>query len=334
MQLTTDEWVWVSFDQTDKSLVGVPADFIFDEHVTNLNYASVGAGLTDTIGASGKVEFWHHCYTTSPGPTFNFDDSLTSTPDCYGSMQVHDATLGTLIAFNGWSHTSWCDVELGIGAGVHPDGTYNNNCADYPNAIIQTYVKEGVDVNCVGSWSDWSMCSEECGTGTQTQTYSITTPLEHGGDACLHLDGDVQHQSCNIQNCETECGTDCFGSEGCLTDGGLCVAYFCRGVDDTTCDCFGSEWESVTYDQWHGGWCSDINSNLQDVGGFHGWCGSTNMDCPAVTGHNSAWHVVKDDEVYYAGPSTSSQGTSCTNWNGLAFTANLHRISACVKMSP
>ena len=55
-------------------------------------------------------------------------------------------------------------------------------------------------VDCV--WSDfgeWTACSEECGTGTQTRTRTEETAAEHGGAEC---DGDSEEtQDCNTHDC-------------------------------------------------------------------------------------------------------------------------------------
>ncbi len=48
-------------------------------------------------------------------------------------------------------------------------------------------------------FSDWSQCSAECGTGTQTRTRTEKTAAEHGGAAC---NGDaIETQDCNTHEC-------------------------------------------------------------------------------------------------------------------------------------
>ena len=55
-------------------------------------------------------------------------------------------------------------------------------------------------VPCEGSWSAWTECTELCG-GTQSRTYSITTPAVGTGIACEAAHGESQSRSCNTQPC-------------------------------------------------------------------------------------------------------------------------------------
>jgi len=50
--------------------------------------------------------------------------------------------------------------------------------------------------NC-GDWSSWSTCSQTCGLGVQTQTYSATNT----GTGCQWADGQSQTQPCQVQSC-------------------------------------------------------------------------------------------------------------------------------------
>ncbi len=52
------------------------------------------------------------------------------------------------------------------------------------------------NANCVGSWSSWE--PENCPTGTQTRTYTITTKQSGNGKSCDYEDKQVQSQSCSI----------------------------------------------------------------------------------------------------------------------------------------
>ena len=56
-------------------------------------------------------------------------------------------------------------------------------------------------VNCRGTWSAWSGCSKECGTGRRSRVYTIHTPGAFGGRGCDKRTGEVQQQNCNAQRC-------------------------------------------------------------------------------------------------------------------------------------
>lgn len=62
-----------------------------------------------------------------------------------------------------------------------------------------------------------------------------------------------------------ECGTDCWGPEGCKTEEGRCIRFSCRLDTDGEdfCDaCMG--WNEITYDQWlGGGYCEDVTAKFR-----------------------------------------------------------------------
>ena len=57
------------------------------------------------------------------------------------------------------------------------------------------------DVNCDGSFGDWSACSASCGAGTQTRTYTIITEAAGNGKPCPHDSNFVDEQACNTDDC-------------------------------------------------------------------------------------------------------------------------------------
>jgi hypothetical protein len=65
-------------------------------------------------------------------------------------------------------------------------------------------------VDCVGSWGQWGQCSKQCGGGTFTRTYNVTTPASGGGRQCSVANGKQQSQSCNTQACVAN--VDCVGT--------------------------------------------------------------------------------------------------------------------------
>ena len=55
-------------------------------------------------------------------------------------------------------------------------------------------------VNCEwNAFGEWSECSKQCGTGTQTRTRTEKTPAQNGGATC---DGEAtETQDCNTHEC-------------------------------------------------------------------------------------------------------------------------------------
>jgi len=60
-------------------------------------------------------------------------------------------------------------------------------------------------VNCVGSFSNWSSCSESCGPGKKRRTYSVTTPVAGTGTACAYDDGHEETEDCEDKPCDVNC---------------------------------------------------------------------------------------------------------------------------------
>ena len=79
----------------------------------------------------------------------------------------------------------------------------------------QTCNTQACPVNCVGSWSGFGGCSKSCGTGTQSQTYSVTTAAANGGSACPYTNNQVNTQNCNTQGCPVNCVGSWSGFGGC-----------------------------------------------------------------------------------------------------------------------
>jgi hypothetical protein len=108
-----------------------------------------------------------------------------------------------------------------ISIGLH---SYQKTCSDFPcpGGYIKDESKKDIEcdsltcnesddkntccnksIDCVGSWSDFSECSESCGPGTQNRTYNITTPAQNNGSSCAEQVDSVQSQDCNIRACST-----------------------------------------------------------------------------------------------------------------------------------
>merc|ERR1719424_2668596 len=87
------------------------------------------------------------------------------------------------------------------GAACDGDDKQNRDCEIVPCAI-----------DCVwDDWSDWSVCDEPCGPGSQERSRGIATHPMYGGAACEGKD--LQRQDCTGGNPPAECPVDCVISE-------------------------------------------------------------------------------------------------------------------------
>ena len=52
------------------------------------------------------------------------------------------------------------------------------------------------ECDCEVEWQGWSACSEDCGPGTRTRTYTITQDPTPGGEACPDYKEDCKEDDC------------------------------------------------------------------------------------------------------------------------------------------
>jgi cysteine-rich repeat protein len=148
----------------------------------------------------------------------------------------------------------------------------------------------------------------------------------------------VAGDGCTPQ-CMNECGDDCWGADGCLTDAGRCVRFSCRADDagPSFCDaCFG--WQEITYDQWlNQGYCADVSARYRADFAYATACGdapSCCTDMASCMGGDNAWHFSDGASTYYVGPCLGCmQADNCTQWNDVIdMPSGYTRISACERV--
>ena len=78
-------------------------------------------------------------------------------------------------------------------------------------------------IDCIGSFGDYDTCSEDCGGGTQTRTYTITQEEKNNGKKCPHTNGYTEDKECNPDPCPINCVGDFVPFKDCSRecDGGI-----------------------------------------------------------------------------------------------------------------
>lgn len=151
LQLDTS-WVWVSFDALTQNLsaIGVPVlSTLWDQKIDNMRvFSNVNGVTTGSFASGGNIEFWSNCYSTgansglpsASGSSYDFDDTRAQA-SCYGSMQIHNYSLGkTLLAYNAWDEGGVDDLGIGSRTTLHPDWTFARNATSFNTRRLEVFV--------------------------------------------------------------------------------------------------------------------------------------------------------------------------------------------------
>ena len=119
-----------------------------------------------------------------------------------------------------WSAYGACDASCGGGTKTKSWTTTKNPrhggaACPSPTTQSQACNTQACPINCVGTWSDYDACSVGCGGGTQTKSWTTTTPSAHGGTACPTPTTELKE--CNTQACLPSAGPSAGPSTGSST---------------------------------------------------------------------------------------------------------------------
>ena len=211
--------------------------------VTVVYTVSTSAGTGGSISPTSRTSVSSGSTTTftiSPNSGY----SISSVSGCSGSLSGTTYTTGAItanctvtasfvansypisysITGSGTAGPSSCTYGSSVTPSCSPNtGWSTSSCpatftCSTSNSKSVVFVQS--PVNCVGSWSDTSICSVTCGGGVKQQVYTITTPASNGGTACPYSNGATRWgtTSCNTSACLVPSGgitaTDCTISAG------------------------------------------------------------------------------------------------------------------------
>ena len=147
-------------------------------------------------------------YCTNPAPQFGGAACVGASSQSCNSQDcpVNDPIDGTCGIANGQTFTTAPSSNLcqtGTPSKISVEGAWLWDCMGSNGGKIAnchaTIGQSGDPVD--GAWTDWSTCSADCGSGTQTRTCTNPAPA-FGGAACVG----AASQSCNTQTCQSSSG--------------------------------------------------------------------------------------------------------------------------------
>ena len=103
-------------------------------------------------------------------------------------------------------------------------------CEPLKNAFVkeQECNTEICPRDCEGSWSEWSECTLECGSGVQTARYTIYNDAAGEGKACDNQHDELKERICNTDACPQDCAGEwgAWGECSKTCDTGLQLSFF------------------------------------------------------------------------------------------------------------
>ena len=250
--------------------------------------------------------------------------------------QCDDGNADNSDACAGCMNASCGDGFVQMGVEDCDDGNAEDNDACVASCVNAScgdgFVYEGEEQCDDGNDDNTDACPTTCADASCGDGF-----IQDGLEECD--DGNAMSGDGCSDTCMGECGDDCWGENGCLTDGDRCIKFTCTPGNEsaTACDsCFG--WEPVSKDQWlNQGYCPDITAKYRDVNGHNTQCGAAPICCEspgACGGGDNAWHFSDGVNNWYLGPCLGCQGDmNCTFWNGID-NGTYTRITACERPAP
>merc|ERR1719162_2207173 len=159
---------------------------------------------------AGVWEGWSACSASCGGGTQSRSFTIQRNPAYGGSScpsrqsQPCNGDACPVDCVGSWAVWSTCSSPCGGGqqSRRHTITTQAaNGGIQCPPAESQPCSPLPCPVNCAGSWGAWSLCSEECGGGTQARTFNATTAPAHGGAECPT----PESQQCSSSPCPVHC---------------------------------------------------------------------------------------------------------------------------------
>lgn len=145
-------------------------------------------------------------------PTYESPEAMCHQPncpiDCIGSFGDYDECNAK------WStDDSTCAAKYKCGGGTHAKTYTISQQAMYGgeecphedgHKVSKLCGTTACPVDCEGDFTEWGDCCSDCGTGSQSRQYVITTPAKEDGCQCPHVEH-VAHQTCNTHPCPIDC---------------------------------------------------------------------------------------------------------------------------------
>ena len=104
------------------------------------------------------------------------------------------------------------------------------------------------EVDCVGSWGNWTNCSEPCGGGNRSRIYSVISAAVNFGAECQEPDATEELGNCNAHVCPPEPEPEPW-QDPCARGVGLLVEMYTAAQTPSslgsTSDKFGAVWNSM-----------------------------------------------------------------------------------------
>jgi len=162
------------------------------------------------VDCAGVWGGWIACSASCGGGTQSRSFTVQRSPADGGSScpspetQPCNADACPVDCVGAWEAWSTCSSPCGGGqqSRSYAVATHTaNGGVQCPPPQSQPCSPHPCPVNCAGSWDAWSLCSAECGGGTQTRTFNVATAAAHGGTECPTLES----QRCSSSPCPVHC---------------------------------------------------------------------------------------------------------------------------------